>query len=198
MCRLAVAALIANLQLISPAPTISVAVQDDAGVPREWLRQAKDELERIYREIDVAIMWWDPDLPSSRGDQATVPQSLLVIAIRRSSVSLQNKLPDETMGIASGTSVERGRVAYVFYGRTEQFSPLYRGRLLGHFMAHELGHLLLPQYSHSATGLMRARWNRDDLERAQHGQLRFTPEQASLIRSSASQLAAAVHDPPKE
>jgi hypothetical protein len=82
----------------------------------------------------------------------------------------------------------------VSYGRMEQSTPLYRGKYLGHFMAHGLGHSLLPQYSHSSTGLMRARWNRDDLERAQHGQLGFTPEQANLIRSSATRLAAAVRD----
>lgn len=93
------------------------------------------------------------------------------------------------MGIASGTSVERGRVAYVFFDRTEQWSPLYRGRFLGYFMAHELGHLLLPQYSHSPEGLMRAQWSREDLEMAQYGRLRFTPEQARLIRSKAAELA---------
>jgi hypothetical protein len=189
--------LIASLQLVPQMPSISVAVQDDAGVPREWLRQANNELERIYREIDVAIVWWDPNLPSSRSDQATVPRNLLTIAIRRNAASLQKKLSDDAMGIASGTAVERSRVAYVFYGRMEQFTPLYRGKYLGHFMAHELGHLLLPQYSHSSKGLMRAQWNRDDLERAQHGQLGFTPEQASLIRSSATRLAAAVRGAPK-
>lgn len=73
----------------------------------------------------------------------------------------------------------------------------YRGKFLGHFMAHELAHLLLPQYAHSSTGLMRAQWNRDDLERAQHGQLGFTQEQASLIRSGAKRLAAAVRDAPR-
>lgn len=35
---------------------------------------------------------------------------------------------------------------------------------------------------------MRAQWNRDDLERAEHGQLRFTQEQANLIRAKAIQL----------
>src|SRR5262245_14991516 len=194
MPGLVVAMLIVDFQLVSGAPTISVVVQDDAGVPREWLRQATNELERIYREIDVAITWWDP---TSRGDQANVPQNLLTIAIRRNAASLQQKLSGDAMGITSGTAVERGRVAYVFYGRMEQFTPLYRGKYLGHFMAHELGHLLLPQSSHSATGLMRAQWNRDDLERAQHGQLRFTPEQASLIRSRATRLGAAAADAPK-
>jgi len=185
MSGLVAAMLIANLQLAATAPAIHVGLKDDAGVPREWLRQAQNELERIYRDIDVHIAWWDP---ASRGDPATVPRNLLTIAIRRNAVSLKNGLPEDTMGIASGTAVERGRVAYVFYDRMERFTPLHRGRFLGHFMAHELGHLLLPQYAHSTRGLMRAQWNRDDLERAEHGQLRFTQEQANLIRARAIQL----------
>ena len=197
MPRLVVAIVVANLQLASEAPMISVAVLDDARVPGEWLRQAKNELERIYREIDVNIVWWDPNLPSSRDVQATVPQGLLTIAIRRNAASLQKRLSEDAMGITSGTAVERGRVAYVFYDRAERFTPLHRGKYLGHFMAHELGHLLLPQYAHSVTGLMRAQWNRDDLERAQHGKLGFTPEQGSLIRSRATRLGAAARDAPK-
>ena len=43
---------------------------------------------------------------------------------------------------------------------------------------------------------MRALWNREDLERAQHGLLRFTPEQATLIRSRATLLAQRNSQPP--
>jgi hypothetical protein len=169
--------------------TLILAVTDDAGVPAEWMQQAKGELARIYREIGVDITWWSPDAPSPEGVPAVVPRNLLIVAVRRNAALLQDELPGNAMGIASGTSVERSRVAYVFFDRTEQFSPLYRGRFLGHFMAHELGHLLLPQYSHSPKGLMRAQWSREDLEMAQYGRLQFTPEQASLIRSKAAQLA---------
>jgi len=49
-------------------------------------------------------------------------------------------------------------------------------------MAHEIGHLLLP-YGHSATGLMRAKWDEKDLRLAVHGQLNFTAEEAELIRT---------------
>jgi len=107
----------------------------------------------------AAVLEANLQLVSNPRRNATVApcRNLLTVAIRRNSTSLQDSLPENTMGIASGTPLERGRVAYVFYGQTEQFTPLVRGRFLGHFMAHELGHLLLPQYSHSARGLMRAR-----------------------------------------
>ncbi len=54
--------------------------------------------------------------------------------------------------------------------------------LLAHAMAHEIGHLLLPD-GHSASGLMRADWSADDLHDAVRGELNFTPEQADVIRA---------------
>lgn len=165
-------------------PTITVVVYDYAGVPPEWLRQAQNEMTRIYDDIGVGIVWANPQPTSA----ATIPRYLLSIIIRENAESSERAYPDNAMGAASGTADDRGRVAYIFYNRTEQFTPLLRGRLLGHFMAHEVAHLLLPQYSHSPTGLMRAQWNREDLERAQYGRLLFTPEQGKQIRSKASQL----------
>jgi len=177
--------------------TIIVAVYDYAAVPPGWLRQAQNEMGRIYHEIGVEITWWDPDrsspvggLPDGQRDApSTVPRDALIVLIRHSSVSPQKDLPENVMGSASGTADERGRVAYLFYDRTETFPFLYRARLLGHLMAHEIGHLLLPLDAHSPQGLMRAQWSGADLERALAGRLRFTPEQANLIRSRVAQMA---------
>jgi len=55
--------------------------------------------------------------------------------------------------------------------------------LLGIAIAHEIGHLLLPDNSHSQTGLMRAKWGKADFWLAQRSQLFFTAEQGELIRS---------------
>jgi hypothetical protein len=107
MSGLLAAVLVANLQLVSKPLTISVAVLDDAGVPVEWLQQAKGELERIYREIEVEIVWWDPGQPASQRGGGTVPHNLLTVAIRRNSTSLQDSLPENTVGIASGTALEQ-------------------------------------------------------------------------------------------
>ena len=104
---------------------------------------------RIYGEIGVQVVVWDLNPSSSHGSGVAVPRNMLTVAIRQNPAALNDDLPENTMGMASDSGGERGRVAYIFYSRTEQLTPLYRGRLLGHFMAHELGHLLLPQYSHS-------------------------------------------------
>jgi hypothetical protein len=53
--------------------------------------------------------------------------------------------------------------------------------ILGHGMAHELGHLLLGTNSHSSSGLMRAHWTGEDLAMASKGNLRFSQEQSLRI-----------------
>src|SRR5207245_3617242 len=57
------------------------------------------------------------------------------------------------------------------------------GELLGYFVAHELGHLLLGRDSHSATGLMTAVWGASELQQASQGKLLFTSDQGDRIRS---------------
>jgi hypothetical protein len=88
---------------------------------------------------------------------------------------------------AEGGKGEFGGDAWVFYdkvkeasGRTQLSSP----QILGHVMAHELGHLLLGANSHSRSGLMRARWSRAELLAADLGGLNFTDEERARIRNS--------------
>jgi hypothetical protein len=156
-----------------------VALFDYATVPAASLTRARSEMTRIYREIGVDVLW--------QGADALTEQTLLILIRSR----MSETIPQTAVGLASGTAVERGRVAQIFYDRVEQLPVLYvhRPTLLGHVMAHELAHLLLPLESHSPEGLMRARWDRSDLERAQEGRLRFTTEQSRLIRSKVSELA---------
>jgi hypothetical protein len=55
--------------------------------------------------------------------------------------------------------------------------------LLGHAIAHELGHLFLGTNSHSPTGLMRARWQSDDLANASRGALNFSSVESQQMRN---------------
>ena len=179
-------------------PTITIALYDYAGLPADWVGQARNEMARIYLEIGVGIRWWDPASASvgghtltsaQRAVAVTLPAHTLLVLIRSRSDWAQKNLAQGVIGFASGTAEERGRVVQLFSDGMEQFPALYRARLLGHLMAHEVGHLLLPIQSHSPQGLMRALWSRTDVDLAQNGRLRFTPEQAALIRTRVSQLA---------
>lgn len=78
---------------------------------------------------------------------------------------------------------------YVFYSsveglaRRQSKAHVGSAQILGHAMAHEIGHLVLNQESHSPTGIMRGDWNLKDLQDAIYGYLLFTPPQCEVIRA---------------
>jgi len=86
-----------------------------------------------------------------------------------------------------------GRLAYAFYDRIGAAAQQYRtdvSKLLGYVMAHELGHILLAEGSHSPTGIMSARWGHFKLDLVAETFLRFTKEQAESIRKSVGDMNA--------
>ncbi len=57
--------------------------------------------------------------------------------------------------------------------------------VLGCVIAHEIGHLLLGSDSHSRSGIMQARWGRDQLRMAMMGTLHFQADQVRVMRAEA-------------
>jgi hypothetical protein len=53
-----------------------------------------------------------------------------------------------------------------------------------HAAAHEVAHLIIPQYGHSSEGLMKAVWDVRDYLMAAQGRLRFSEQQAARIRAA--------------
>ncbi len=62
--------------------------------------------------------------------------------------------------------------------------------LLGHVLAHEIGHLLLRSNSHSVSGIMSARWTGEELRRLSEGAMFFTPLESKVMAGRLSTLAA--------
>ena len=163
--------------------SITVWVRNRAEVPNYLVSQAQAVVQRIFRKAGVATVW-----VAAPYDQGSSQESQFIIDIlsRDEANRLDVTRSAETLGVAPTSGFEPGRLAYVFYhrigeaSRESEINPRY---VLGIAMAHELGHLLLPYGAHSTTGLMRANWTTADLQRAAHGQLLFTREQAELIRS---------------
>jgi hypothetical protein len=63
--------------------------------------------------------------------------------------------------------------------------------ILGHVMAHEIGHLLLGIGSHGPTGLMHVPWRHKELESVAQGTLLFTPSEGEKMRR---QVAARLNE----
>jgi hypothetical protein len=71
--------------------------------------------------------------------------------------------------------------------RAEQFG-IQPERLLGHALAHEVGHLL--GENHSPKGIMRGTWGRDDLKLMGFSTVEFSTDQAKQLRDTLSRRAA--------
>jgi hypothetical protein len=68
---------------------------------------------------------------------------------------------------------------------------------MGHLVAHELGHLLIPTQSHARRGIMRAQLGGDEWQLARRQLLLFSSEEARrmrqlVVRQRRTHLAAAI------
>ena len=64
---------------------------------------------------------------------------------------------------------------------TAAFPPLVEPIVLGHVIAHEVGHLM--RLPHSNTGIMRARWDASDFRLHGAVELHFTEEESQRLRA---------------
>jgi hypothetical protein len=77
----------------------------------------------------------------------------------------------------------------VFHDQVVRFATEQRlgaALVLGTVIAHEIGHVLLPQHGHSKEGLMRAAWDANDWQRAGAGFLLFSSDDIASIRTTLS------------
>jgi hypothetical protein len=79
-----------------------------------------------------------------------------------------------------------GHYAYVYYDRVEDSRNRQEAsvsQILALVGVHELGHVLLRSSAHARSGLMRAQWDREELQLASQGNLLFLAAQAERLRA---------------
>ena len=163
---------------------LPVKLFNDAAVGNEVLRPAKEEAAWLLKSVCVQVTWiLCPVVTVSHQEPCAAPVDAIELHILSSPAT--NDFAEKVMGIAFPARGSRGHVG-VFLSRVRQTAALNAGvidmpRLLGHVMAHEIGHLLLRSSAHSSEGLMRADLQRADLKKAGQRQLKFTREQVETI-----------------
>ena len=162
----------------APNLKVRVLVYNMARVPSEILAEAEKDAARIFLEVGIEVKWVECPCSEDLGSA-----DLMLRIITQLFASMRADFHEDNLGFAP-TSEESGVLATIFFHRIE---ALTKGGdtapLLGNAIAHELGHLLLGSNAHSSTGVMQAHWNRELLKLANRGLLRFTPEQAELMRA---------------
>ena len=99
-------------------------------------------------------------------------------------------------GVALSNNGQGTRLAYVVVDRVLAQADAARRRIqglalllaqpliLGHVMAHEIGHLMLPHNNHTKSGLMKGQMEANDIEDARDGQLLFSADESEAIRTA--------------
>ena len=173
--------------------TITLRVYNYAHIPPALLSHAEDEATTIFRQAGVEAAWVDCPLSGAELDRfpgCQQPMGRADFALRILSAAMTERAPagGEALGFALPCPEDlTGCHAEVFYLRITDWASgaeISAYQLLGHAMAHEIGHLLLGPNSHSRNGIMRAQWNRDDLRVIARASLRFTPEQTERLRAA--------------
>ena len=184
--------------------TVTIHVYNSAEVDHKTLKEAEKVATEIFRKVGAESRWVDVALTSENKQENSANQGSFNLSHIR--LDIYPRLMDEhlglsnkALGLAPGTGPDR-QVIYVFYNRVEALAhgqvraafegsirrPATTAQILGHAIAHEIGHLLLNLESHSATGIMRGDWDLNDLQGVASGFLLFTPQQAEVIRAEVA------------
>ena len=171
---------------------ISVRVQDYAGVTRGVLAKAQSEATRIFRRTGIETSWIACAVPGREVESSplckTQPTAtdLFVRILPRKMAKKMMKHHSEFGIAATAPGDGFGSRVSIFYHRADELAErthASRALLLGHLMAHEIGHLLLGSNSHSRSGIMHVPWNPSQMERASVGTLLFTKREGKRMRS---------------
>jgi hypothetical protein len=156
-------------------PSVLLYLANQAGLSSDIVGAATKEVIRIYAQIGVRVIWEE--------HMTDCPRPLVIIIPH---IAGEGVGPTGVLGFAVRGANSSGRLAYVFYDRVQPVAEEHRmsdASLLGVTIAHEIGHLLLPYGSHSQSGLMRGEWDKRQFSLARAKLLRFTAQQAELIRA---------------
>ncbi len=182
------------------AVAITIHVRNYARVAAHTLEDAERAATVIFRKAGVEIAWDEMSLPAEHlaatpSERAAFTLGDIRLNIVPEMLVGRSRLPDNALGLAPGTGANRDTI-YVFDDNVQSLFwkvlnahlmgnidvNISRGLILGHVIAHEVGHLLLDQELHSVRGIMRGQWSFADLRDMARGLLNFTPQQAERMQ----------------
>ena len=170
---------------------INVAVIDFAHIAVETRSRAEREAARILANAGITVVWLDidPDSPTE------LPVGAIVLRLQPTAGP---KHDPKALGVALAPEIGDGFYATIFFDRVRERAAdtvlietgASLAAVMGHAIAHEIGHLLLGTNSHSGSGLMSAVWTVSEVRYLARGQLNFSPAEAAKMCSQVARRNA--------
>ncbi len=178
--------------------SITVRLYDYAGVEDKVLEAARRQAAVILTQAGVRTRWEQCRTSSAGANRsASCAQHAgeAVIQLRIHPREMAKKIAGKGMefGYSLPSQDGFGIIAGVYADRTRDLAKQLGASLpliLGHTMAHEIGHLLLGSNSHAKAGIMRPTWGDRDLRLAHTGAFGFTQSQSKRMQRKVSERAA--------
>jgi hypothetical protein len=173
---------------------VAIRVFNRANVAKPDLAQAMKVASAIFEEAGIAVSWVEgsaDDHESTALDFSANPayssrrMGELHLAL---TVGPKTGVLTTTLGFALPCA-KYGSDASIFVDRCEavmQHTSASFAKVLGHAIAHEIGHVLLGSNGHSRAGLMRANWDKADWQRVVAAHIPIAP--ADAVRMKANPL----------
>ena len=172
----------------SPEPQLKLGVRtyNYAAVPGGILLEAEQHTAEIFRRAGIDLAWIECPLSPSEVDKfpACAPGAgplAVTLKILPESMAEGFGLPLKNFGVTL-----QHHASFVFYNRVQLATQvgLSEPVVLGHIIAHELGHLLLGEGGHSDRGIMMEDLRVLNFREAEKGApLTFSKEQVHRMRT---------------
>jgi len=172
---------------------VRVSVFNDAQISEGRVARAERVAHELFAHAGIHIDWMNCGRAAEateervKCNEAAFPAHLEVRLLERSL-----NLSESTLGLSYLGEDGVGCHADLFYVgivSIEQEGHLNAETILGLAMAHEIGHLLLGSNSHSSSGIMRAKWQRQELFAAGKGTLGFSEAEARKMQNRLERVA---------
>lgn len=168
---------------------LTVRIYDYAGIAARTLQAASQEAATVLGKAGFETDWRFCEAAQGQvPETCNQPLQRGELAVR---IVPRAKPKNGALGFTEcGSAVENseGLGAYAtLYADCLSTMPSIDGlmpsAMLGHLLAHEIGHLLLRGKDHADKGIMRPQMREEDWKLAAVGMLVFTPQQAALLRT---------------
>jgi len=181
-----------------PKPNrVLIRVYNKTHVSRAALSRAEQVASEIFAEAGLTVSWADGSLEDHQAtslDFSGRSGGALTCSAGRDFTEIRvglvrgpsTEVMTNTLGLALPCA-QYGSDATIFVDRCEAVMLNSRAsfpKILGHAMAHEIGHVLLGSNAHSAAGLMKARWDTADWLRVAAAHVPIAQVDAKTMREN--------------